>query len=230
MLFRPERRREAQVSQGGENCPAIGVIARSGARVRERRAAIGMENEDASQLQCVALDADLAKAGATGAQSIAPRRRAQQAREVAAQLGRRVSASLRVHQQGKREFLFVAEGGGLARIAVPDHHELGPARVNLRQDVAQLRDLLAAEDSAEVTDENQNDGSLAPQGAESHAASIGIEQFQTGQACRDFHGRTVRREGLRITETACRARSDRTDRANQCAGADCDRNVQPMSL
>ncbi len=65
--------------------------------------------------------------------------------------------------------------------AVPDHHELGTPRVNLRQRVAQLRDLLAAKDSAEVSDECEHDRTLAPQGTESHAATGGIEQLQAGE-------------------------------------------------
>jgi len=173
-----------------------------------------MQNEDTPQLQCVALDTDLTEAGATGPQCVAPSRRAQQARDIATQPRRRVGASLLIHQQGKREFLFIAECGGMRRTAVPDDHELGPARVNLRQDIAQLRDLLAAEDSAEVADESQNDGSLAPQGAEPHAATVGIEQFQTGQTFGDSHERPP----------------GRSRGANQGAGEDCDRSVQPMSL
>ena len=52
-----------------------------------------------------------------------------------------------------------------------DHDQFGSPRVDLRDLVAQLRDLLTAEQSAEVSDEDEDDRLLRPKGAEPYSLS-----------------------------------------------------------
>lgn len=52
--------------------------------------------------------------------------------------------------------------------AIAHNNELGAGGIDLWNDVTQLRDLLFAEHSAEVADEDQDDGLFRPQSAEAH--------------------------------------------------------------
>jgi len=78
----------------------------------------------------------------------------------AAQSGGAIRTPLRVHQQRHvgRKLQVFTEGGGKMSRPVPDQDQLATAPADLVLFVAQLRDLLAAEESAEVAQEHQHDG------------------------------------------------------------------------
>ena len=63
-----------------------------------------------------------------------------------------------IGDQVERNVGFGPERRQLVRLAVADHDHTGPACTNLFVDGAQLCDLLAAEDSPEVADEDQHGG------------------------------------------------------------------------
>jgi len=78
--------------------------------------------------------------------------------------------------------------------AVPDDHELRAARADLVEVVAQLRDLLAAEQSAEVADEDEHDRALLPERSESHPLPPPIGELDARELARAAH------RGLRVLE------------------------------
>jgi uncharacterized membrane protein len=59
--------------------------------------------------------------------------------------------------------LGVTEVGRMLRLAIADDDQLGSTPADLRKRIAQLRDLLAAEDSTKVADEGEHDRLLAPE-------------------------------------------------------------------
>jgi hypothetical protein len=67
------------------------------------------------------------------------------------------------------------------RGAVADHHDLGAGGADLVPAVAQLRDLLAAEQSAEVADEHEHDRALAPQIAQPNRALVCVAELDSGE-------------------------------------------------
>jgi hypothetical protein len=58
--------------------------------------------------------------------------------------------------------LGVTEVGRMLRLAIADDDQLGSASADFCKCVTQLRDLLAAEDSAKMADECEHDRLLAP--------------------------------------------------------------------
>ncbi len=64
---------------------------------------------------------------------------------------------------------------------------LGATAADLGKRVTQLRDLLAAEDSAEVADEGEHHGAVPPQVAEPQRMSLGVEHLDVPQRVGDAH-------------------------------------------
>ena len=88
--------------------------------------------------------------------------RREQLDAAAPQPGCSIRAQPRIDEQRTVEAHVFSERGGEVLRAVPDHHQLCTACADLGEVVSQLRDLLAAEPSAEVADEDQPDRSRRP--------------------------------------------------------------------
>lgn len=86
-----------------------------------------------------------------------------------------------IHEHGKGNALVRHEATGVARVSGADHHHLGTRLANLVIAVAQLRDVLAAEQSPEMAQEDQNDLSLGPQIAESVEFALRIGERERGE-------------------------------------------------
>ena len=71
--------------------------------------------------------------------------------------------------------------------AVADDDELGPPLSNLVDLVAQLRDLLTTEQSAEVADEHQDDWPLLPELSEPFSVPRPIGELDTRELACDSH-------------------------------------------
>jgi hypothetical protein len=74
-----------------------------------------------------------------------------------------IGAQLRIHQERAVELEVFAEGGRKIFGAVANDDELGSPLSNLVDLVAQLRDLLTTEQSAEVADEDENNRLFFPE-------------------------------------------------------------------
>ncbi len=87
---------------------------------------------------------------------------------------RAVSAPLVVNQQRESDAGFFFEPPRVMRVAEPDRGNPGPGFCDLLLVVAQLRDVLAAEDSPVVAEEDQHGGALLPQRAEPDFVTFGV--------------------------------------------------------
>ena len=142
------------------------VVPRLAAHVAIGQLPVRPDHEDAAELPGVSLDRALARAGAQCAERVPRQARRQDLDATAPQPGRAIGAQLGIHEQRAVELEVLAKGCGKVRRPVSDDDQLGSASANLVDPVAQLRDLLAAEQSAEVADEDEHDRSLPPERAE----------------------------------------------------------------
>ena len=101
--------------------------------------------------------------------------------------GRAIGREPLIHEHRGREAGLGDEIGGLGRRPVPDDSERGSAAVNLGHEVTQLRDLLSAEDSPEVPDEDEDGRALAPEITEAMRMACEIEDRERGEAFGDVH-------------------------------------------
>jgi len=78
------------------------------------------------------------------------------------QSGSTIREALRVHQERKCDLGLLAKEAGVAHIAKTDSREIGSLRPELLLMIAQLRNMLAAEDSAVVAEKHDNCGMTIP--------------------------------------------------------------------
>lgn len=79
-----------------------------------------------------------------------------------------IRTKLRIHEDRAVEREVLPERGCKVRRAVADDDQLRSSSPNLVDAVAQLRDLLPAEQSAEMADEDQDDRPVLPERSESY--------------------------------------------------------------
>jgi hypothetical protein len=95
--------------------------------------------------------------------------------------GRVIGLPLFVDQQWKFDARLFAESSGVARVPQADSGQFRAFRLELGFVVAQLRDMLAAEDSAVVAKKNDHSRLQLPQRSEPYGDAIGIRQRDTCQ-------------------------------------------------
>ena len=91
-----------------------------------------------------------------------------------------VRAALFVDQQGEGDPRLLAEEAGVVGVAQADGGEGGAGFLDLRLVIAQLRDMVAAEDSPIVAQEDQHRGSVFPQRTEADFLAVWIREFNPG--------------------------------------------------
>ena len=101
------------------------------------------------------------------------------------------------HREG--DVLVGDERGRVAHTPGSDGHDLAAPAPNLVVAAAQLRGVLAAEQSAEVAEEDQDHRPLGPEIAESPRLSSGVGKLQVSQL-REIHGCTLWENGA-MTQT-----------------------------
>jgi hypothetical protein len=102
---------------------------------------------------------------------------AQQMKQVGAQKTRRaVSLALFIHQQRERNSGLFAEESRITPVSQADGRQYRPSFAEGVLAFAQLRDVLAAEDSAVMTEEDEDRRPLRPQGPQAEFAPVGIGQ------------------------------------------------------
>lgn len=85
-----------------------------------------------------------------------------------------VGDAVGVYQEGKADTGLFAEGLGVVAAPETDRRDLGSGVSKLLLMVAQLRDVLAAEDSTVVAQEHDHGGALVPEVAEAARIPVGI--------------------------------------------------------
>ena len=138
--------------------------------VTGRLAAIGVvelvaraDDKDTAELPDVALDSPLPESATVGLEAFRDDGEAEASHAAPSELSRPVGVEARIYVQWETKVEFLSEVACLRRRAVSDHVELGSPAADLLPCAAQLRDLLAAEDSAEVTNEDQDSGAVDPE-------------------------------------------------------------------
>jgi hypothetical protein len=106
-----------------------------------------------------------------------------------------ICKALRIHQQRKCDPGLLAKERGVAHIAKTDRSEIGALGPELLLMVAQLRNMLAAEDSTVMAEEDDNGGAAFPQRAEPDFALIRVRKRDIGEraAKRFSHRRNLTR-------------------------------------
>jgi hypothetical protein len=84
---------------------------------------------------------------------------------------------LRVHQERAVELEVLTKRDGKVLGTVPNDDELGTPSTDLVDLVAQLRDLLTTEQSAEVADEDEDDRLLLPERFQTYALALPIGEL-----------------------------------------------------
>ena len=137
----------------------------------------GRENKTTAELKRIRAEAMLSMArgrralprlGVVAAQQVQNVRRLQ--------TGRSIREALRIDQQRKCDPSLLAKEARIAHVAKTDRSEIGTLRLELLLVFAQLRDVLAAEDSTVMTQEDDNRRSALPQRAEPHLALVRIRK------------------------------------------------------
>ena len=114
-----------------------------------------IHQERATQLPRISCDTRLSEPAAPGVRSTPEHARIECSEPGAPQAGGTVDVQARIDVQRQPKLEFVTERGGLLGPAVPDGDDLYTPGHGFLLDVAQLRELLATEDSPEVPDENE---------------------------------------------------------------------------
>ena len=82
-----------------------------------------------------------------------------------------------VDEDEKRDAFLPHEGGCVAAVSGADRHDIGTRRQDLVISLAQLRGVLAAEQSAEVAEEDQDHDPFLPVATEAVRRTVGAAQF-----------------------------------------------------
>ena len=107
----------------------------------------------------------------------------------ALQFGGAIGAALHIDEERKQNTRLFTKQARIVKIAHPNGREIRSTRLDFRFMLAQLRDVLAAEHSAVVTQENDNGSLRLPQRAKAHGpfVKIGKNDFRQLRA-QAFYG------------------------------------------
>jgi hypothetical protein len=155
--------------------------------ISSRLAAVGVVNliartddNNAAELPRISLDSPLSKATAVGIEALREDGKREVSREAPSELACPVGVEARVDEQREGEVKFLLKHPGLGGCTVSDDEELCPPTPDLNTYAAQLRDLLAAEDSAEVANKDENRRPLIPELPQSPRLSIEVLNLDAG--------------------------------------------------
>ena len=136
----------------------------------------GAEDEGATELKGIAAEFVLVMAGGAGAFAAFEIVASEEVEDVGGfEIGDFVGLAVLVDEQGEVDFGFLLEETGIVGVAEADGGEGGAFFAEGLLVFAQLRDVLAAEDSAVMAKENQDGGIVFPERAEADllAESVG---------------------------------------------------------
>jgi hypothetical protein len=159
--------------------------------VDEEIAIAGSEDEAGAELEWILAEPVLAMAGSLGTGACFGVIPAEDVEQVAGfQFRGLVSGPLGIDQQRKRDAGLLAKQAGVSHVAQADGSQRGSGLFELVLVLAQLRDMLAAEDSAVVAQEDNYGGIPLPQRAEADftAARFGQHDIRELRTDRFRHG------------------------------------------
>ena len=143
----------------------------------------GAKYKGAAQLEGIAAEFVLAVAGGFGAFAALEIVAAEEVEEVGfAEVGELVGLAVGVDEEGEVDAGFFLEETGVASVAEADGGEGAVFGLEGRLVFAQLRDVLAAENSAVVAEENEDDGMRLPERAEANLITEGVGKSDACEA------------------------------------------------
>ena len=169
--------------QGGEEEFGGGVVAEGLADVGEAVDVAGAEDKSAAELEGIAAEFVLVVPGGLGAFAALEIVAAEEVKEVGfAEVGELVGLAALVDEEREVDAGFFLEEAGVASVAEADGSERGVFGAEGWLALAQLRDMLAAENSAVVAKESKDDGMRFPERAEAHLVAEGVGERDGGEA------------------------------------------------
>jgi len=163
--------------EGGEEGGGSGVVAEGFAEVGETIDISRSEDEAAAELEGILAEFVLLVAGGAGALAALKIVAAKKMKQIGGtQVGNGVRLALFINEQRKGDAGLLAEKAGVVAVAEADGGE-GSAFVP--EDLlvfAQLRDMLAAKDSAVVAEKNDDGRPAFPQRTETDVAAVGVRE------------------------------------------------------
>ena len=136
-----------------------------------------LDDEDPAELPRIALDARLARTRTKGANRVEGELGRQGFQTSAPQTGGAVSTKFRVDQNRAIEVKILSECVREIGASRTHDHEFGPLATNILNLVAQLRDLLPAENSAKVANKGKDDRPHLPIGFQDARIALPIREF-----------------------------------------------------
>jgi hypothetical protein len=174
---REKERAKLAAIQGGEELRGSGVVAEGFAEVGKAIDVARSEDEAAAELQGIAAEFVLLMAGGAGVLAALEIVTADEVQDIGrGQVGGGVSLTLSVDQQREIDVRFLAEDAGVIGVAETDGCEGGAFVAKGLLMFAQLRDVLAAEDSAVMAKKGDHGGLVLPQRTETDFAAVCIRK------------------------------------------------------
>ena len=169
-------------ANGGEQVSGLSVVAEGLADVGVPVDVAGAEDETAAELEGVLAEPDLPVSGRLGALASLGVIGAQQVQQVGLfQANGAIGRALVVDQERECDAGLFAEQAGVVGVAQAYRSEVCSFVFEGLLVLAQLRDVLSAENSTVVPQENQDRGLRLPKGAKLDLAAIGIGENDAGQ-------------------------------------------------
>ena len=158
------------------------IVSECAADVDEHVAIAGSEDETRSELERILPQFVLSVAGVFGARPrlgiVAPKEMHQVSRF---QLGGAVGNAIGIDQQREGDACLLAKGASIVHVAKPDRRERGSGLLEFILVCAQLRDVLAAEDSAIVAEKDDDGRIRFPKRAQPELAASTFGQHNVCQ-------------------------------------------------
>ncbi len=137
----------------------------------------GAEDETAAKLEGIAAEFMLVMAGGAGAFAALEIVAADEVKEIGdPEVGDFVGLAILVDEQRKIDCGFLLEDAGVVGIAEADGGEGSAFIAEGLLVFAQLRDVLAAENSSIVAEENEHGGVFRPQGTQTNLLAVGVRE------------------------------------------------------
>ena len=161
--------------EGGEEGGGSGVVAEGLAEVGEAVDVAGAEDKGAAQLEGIATEFVLMVAGGAGALAAFEIVAAEEVKDVRGfEVGNFVGLATLINEKREVDAGFLLEKAGVVGIAEADGGEGGAPFAEGLLVFAQLRDVLAAEDSAVMAKEDEDGGIIFPERAETDSVAEGV--------------------------------------------------------
>ena len=142
------------------------------------------ENKARSQLKRILPELVLPMTGSLGAGTRLAVVAAKEVEQIPRlQLSRFVRSPVGVNQQWEGNAGLFAKQARIIHVAQPDRGQRGASLFEFALVLAQLRDMLAAEDSSVMAQKDHNRRTVLPQRTESHFAPSGLRQDKVRQLC-----------------------------------------------